>query len=294
MRVFVTGATGFVGSAVVKELLQAGHHVLGLARSEKSADALTSLGAEVQRGDVNDFEILKAAASAFDAVIHTAFNHDFSKYKESCESDRLVIQTLGEALRGTEKPLVVTSGIGLVPLTRMVTEHDATPSSDVIPRAATEEAAKAAADAGTNVYIVRLPPTTHGKGDHGFVPMIIDMAKANRESAYIGEGNNHWPAVHRLDAAVIYRLAIEQRPEQKIFHAVAESGVAFREIAQAIGNGLHIPVISKNTTEAEKHFTWFMYFASIDCKASSALTREVLGWTPTHAELIADIKADYF
>jgi nucleoside-diphosphate-sugar epimerase len=294
MHVFVTGASGFVGSAVVQELLKAGHRVLGLARSENSAKALIAMGAEVLQGDVNDHEILKQGVAASDAVIHTAFNHDFSKFKANCEDDRQVILALGAALAGTGKPVVITSGIGLIRKATLITEDDVAPSADVMPRGATEEATRAIAAQGVDAYVVRLPPTVHGKGDHGFVPMIIGMSKEKGESAYINEGNNHWPAVHRFDAAKIYRLAIEQRPSQKVFHAVAESGIAFRKIAEAIGKGLNVPVVNKNGAEAEKHFTWFLHFASMDCEASSELTQKTLGWKAKCETLIEDLSSVYF
>lgn len=289
MRVFVTGASGFVGSAVVKELLQAGHQVVGLARTDKAAEALTQAGAAVHRGDIYDLESIKNGVTGCDAVIHTAFNHDFSKFKENCETDRKVISTLGAALAGTDRPLVITSGVGLMRKDHILTEDDLPPGSDVIPRAATEEAAKAVAAQGVDTYIVRLPPTVHGKGDHGFIPIIIGMDKEKGTSVYIGTGENRWPAVHRFDAAVLYRLIIEQRPAQKVFHAVAEEGITFKQIATVIGEGLHIPTVSKEGTDAEAHFGWFTHFASIDCTASSEKSRKALGWEPKHATLLEDL-----
>jgi nucleoside-diphosphate-sugar epimerase len=190
--------------------------------------------------------------------------------------------------------LVITSGIGLLRQPRPVVESDAPPSSDVIPRAASEEAARVVAATGVNVYVVRLPPTTHGAGDHGFVPILIGLAKDKKESVYVGDGGNHWPAVHRHDAAVLYRLIIEQRPQQQIFHAVAEPGIAFREIAEAIGTGLHVSAVSKSAEEAAKHFTWFAHFAAMDCQASSEVTREILEWKPGEVNLIPDMKQHYF
>jgi nucleoside-diphosphate-sugar epimerase len=294
MQVFVTGASGFVGSAIVKDLLAAGHKVLGLVRSEKGAEKVAAAGAEALRGDVNDPEILRQGATTCDAVIHTAFNHDFSRFKQNCEDDRVVIGILADALAGMNKPLVVTSGVGLLNYGRPATEDDAAPSSDVIPRAASEEATKAAAAKGVDAYIVRLPPSTHGTGDHGFVPMIIDMAKEKGESAYIGEGKNLWPAAHRNDAAAIYRLAIEKRPALKVFHAVAETGVPFKEIAETIGEGLNLPVASKTGDEIAAHFTWFAHFAAMDCQSSSEKTKAALGWEPKELGLIEDMKANYF
>jgi nucleoside-diphosphate-sugar epimerase len=295
MRVFVTGASGFVGSAIVKELLVAGHQVLGLVRSDKGVEQLVATGAEVLRGDVNDKDIIRQGAAVCDAVIHTAFNHDFSQFKANCEADRKVIETFGEALTGTSKPLVITSGVGLLNYGRLVSEADTAPvGSDVIPRVASEEAAKAASDKGANVYIVRLPPSVHGAGDHGFVPIVIGMAREKGESVYVGEGNNQWPAVHRSDAAVIYRLIVEKRPLLKTLHAVAETGVPFREIAQATGKGLNLPVVSRSGNEVAEHFGWFAHFAAINCPSSSEQTRQALGWEPHGSGLIEDIQACYF
>jgi len=289
MRIFVTGASGFVGSAIVKELLQAGHQVLGLARSDSSAEALVEAGAEVHRGNIDDLDSLVAGATQCDAVIHTAFNHDFSRFKQNCEDDRGVIRTLGEALAGTGKPLVITSAIGVLRSTGLTTEDAAPLSAEVMPRAATEEAAQLAAQNGVTTYIVRLPPTTHGAGDHGFVSMLAGIARDKGASVYVDEGNNRWPAVHRFDAAVLYRLIVEQQPAQRVFHAVAEEGVPFRQIAAAIGRGMNLPVVSKDKETAAAHFGWFLHFASMDCPASSEQTRKTLGWQPTHATLLDDV-----
>jgi len=296
MRVFVTGASGFVGSAIVKDLLTSGHQVLGLARSDSSAQKIINAGARVHRGDLDDLASIQQGAAGCDAVIHTGFNHDFSKFKANCEADRQVIGALAAVLKGSDRPLIITSGIGLINNGRIATEDDAPPvSSDVMPRVATEEAATAAAAGGTKVYIVRLPPTTHGEGDHGFVPMIINIAKTKGESAYIGEGKNPWPAVHRFDAAVLYRLIAEQQPQQQVYHAVAEEGIPFRTIAEAIGQGLHLPTSTKSGKDAEEHFGWFTHFASLGCPASSAKTRHTLGWQPTQPTLLEDLKtASYF
>lgn len=291
MRVFLTGASGFVGSAILNELLKNGHEVLGLVRSDNAASRLEAAGAIPLQGDVNDHDLLRRGAADADAVIHTAFNHDFTQFKASCEADRKVIETLGDALAGSDKPFVVTTGMGLLRYDRPVTEEDAlNTNSEQIPRAATDEAAKAVAAKGADVYLVRLPPSVHGEGDHGFVPMVIDMAREKGESAYIGDGSNRWPAVHRLDAAVLYRLAIEKRPALKVLHAVAEEGIPFREIAGAIGTGLGLPVVSKTGASAAAHFTWFEHFAAIGCVASSAQTREALGWQPTAQDLLTDIE----
>jgi len=295
MKIFVTGASGFVGSAVVKDLLLAGHTVLGLVRSKQGAEKLAALGAEVLLGDINDAEIITKGAKACNAIIHTAFNHDFTQYKASCEADRKVINHFAEALAGTDKPLVVTSGVALLGYNREVNELDVLPAgADKIPRAASEEAANEAITKGINAYIVRLSPTVHDKGDHGFVPMIIDMAREKKESAYVGDGANVWPAVHRRDAATLYRLIVEQQPAQKVFHAVAESGVPFRLIAETLGEGLKLSAISKTGDEVNEHFGWLAHFAAVNCPCSSKLTRKVLGWQPTGIDLIADIKANYF
>jgi len=295
MRVFVTGASGFVGSAIVKELVAAGHEVLGLVRSDKGAEQLITAGAEVLRGDVNDTDAIRRGADACDAVIHTAFNHDFSRYKASCEDDRKVIETFGDVLTGTGKALVITSGVGLLNYGRLVSETDALPAgSDQIPRAASEEAAKAVSAKGVDVYVVRLPPSVHGAGDGGFVPMVMAMAREKGESAYAGDGSNQWPAVHRSDAAALYKLIVEKRPSLKTFHAVSETGVPFREIAQAIGKGLNLPVTSKSGDAIAGHFGWLSHFAAINCPSSSEQTRRALDWEPQGPGLIEDMQASYF
>lgn len=294
MRVFVTGASGFVGSAVVQQLLQNGHEVLGMVRSDSAAESLLKTGAAVHRGNLDDLESIQRGAAQCDAVIHTAFNHDFSRFKQNCEDDRKVIMAIGEVLAGSNRPFVITSGVGLLSTGKLVTEDDVPAGSEIVPRAASEEAAKALIAQGINTYIVRLPPTVHDKGDHGFIPMVIGMAKEKGESAYIGEGQNRWPAVHRLDAATLYRLIIEKQPAQKVYHAVAEGGIAFKEIATTIGNALQIPTVSKDNAGAEAHFTWFKHFASMDCPASSEQTRATLNWTPTHQELMEDLKVGIY
>lgn len=294
MRVFVTGASGFVGFAIVNDLLANGHKVAGLVRNENAAKKLESIGAEPCLGDITHLEALSPNVAGCDAIIHTAFNHDFSRYKESCEDDRRIITALGNAVAGTSKPLVITSGIGLLDYNRIVTEDDVLGSSETQARAASEEAANAAAAKGSKTYIVRLPPTTHGAGDHGFVPMIIDIARQNGKSAYINKGDNLWPAVHRHDAATLYRLIVEQQPAQRVFHAVAEKGIAFREIAEAISEGLNLPLVGLPADEAEKHFTWFTHFAAMDCEASAEKTKAALGWKPRHIDLLPDLQTNYF
>lgn len=296
MRVFVTGATGFVGSAVVQDLLAAGHQVLGLTRSDAGADALAAAGAKPHRGDLDDPESLRRGADLADGVIHTAFNHDFSQFKANCESDRRTIASLAAALAGSDRPLVVTSGTALVAPGQLATEHDMPAvGSDVMPRVATEEAATAAAEQGVRVSIVRLPPTVHGDGDHGFVPLLIGLAREKGAAAYVGDGANRWPAVHRLDAAPVYRLALEQGAPRAHYHAVAEEGVPFREIAEVIGRQLGVPVVSKTGDAIAEHFGWFAHFAALDCPTSSAWTRETLGWAPSQVELLPDLeRGGYF
>ncbi|KOS08104.1 3-beta hydroxysteroid dehydrogenase [Flavobacterium akiainvivens] len=294
MRVFVTGATGWVGTALVKELLSNGYSVLGLSRSEAGVQKLEALGATPHLGDVNSEADLAYGIANSDAVIHTAFNHDMTQYKANCEADRRVIEIMGRELAGSGKPLVITSGIGILHYDRIFNEDDAlTSGSGAVPRAATEEAANAVAATGVEVYIVRLPPSVHGAGDHGFVPYAVSVAKEKGQAAYVGNGANLWPTVHRFDAAAIYRLILDKRPEQKIFHAIAEDGVPFGKIAEAIGNGLGLEVVSKTGEDAAAYFGWFTHFAGLNCMASAEKTKEILGWQPKETDLISDITANY-
>lgn len=295
MRVFVTGATGFVGSAIVQELIGAGHQVLGLARSETAARSLISAGAAVHRGDLDDLDSLMSGAADSDGVIHTGFNHDFSKFKASTEADRRIIEAMGSVFVGTDRPLIVTSAIGVLKSNgRLIAEADM-PAGSTNPRVASEEAADAVAANGIRSSVVRLSPTVHGEGDHGFVPALIRIAREKGESVYIGEGQNRWSAVHVLDTARLYRLALEKAAVGGTrYHGVAEEGIVFRDIATIIGERLNIPVVSKSVEEAANHFGWFAHFTVMDIPASGKQTQDSLGWQPAGPGLIADLNQDSY
>jgi nucleoside-diphosphate-sugar epimerase len=289
MRVFVTGATGFIGSALVPELINAGHRVLGLARSDAGAKSLAAAGAEVHRGSLEDLESLKSGAADSDAVIHLAFNHDFSKFQENCETDRRAIEALGSVLARSDRLLIVTSGTLVIAPGRLATEED-TPSatSASIPRIATEEAAAAVAARGVRVSLVRLPQV-HDQNKQGLITSLINLARDKGVSAFVGDGKNRWSAAHLSDTAHLYRLALEKGSAGR-YHAVAEEGVPERDIAEVIGRRLKLPVVAKSPAEAAKHFGWLGGFAGLDGPASSALTRERLGWRPVGPGLIADLE----
>lgn len=290
MRVFVTGASGFVGAAVIDDLKKAGHHVIGLARSDASAAALEARGFEVHRGDIEDLDSLRTGAAKADGVIHTAFNHDFSRFQASCAHDALVIEALATPLTGTTRPLIITSGIGVLPQGGLLTEDALPPTGPTAhPRTATEHASMAAATRGVRVSIVRLPPSVHGEGDHGFVPLLIGLAREKGLAAYAGEGSNRWPAVHRQDAARVYRLALEKGAAHARYHAIAEQGIAFREIATTIGKRLDVPVESRSGEAAADYFGWFSHFAAMNVPASSDWTRQELGWEPEGPGLLDDL-----
>jgi nucleoside-diphosphate-sugar epimerase len=296
MRVFLTGATGFIGSAIVPELIDAGHQVLGLTRSDAGARALIAAGAEVHRGNLEDLETLRSGAAKSDGVIHCAFDHsafgsgDFSKFLEVCEKDKRAIEALGDALKGSDRPLVITSGTGMGNTApgQPATEDHFDPNHPN-PRKASEAAGASAAQHGVNVSVVRLPQV-HNTVKQGLITYAVQVAREKGASAYIGEGLNRWPAAHVLDVAHLYRLALEKHDAGSRYHAVAEEGIAMREIAEVLGQGLKVPVVSISPAEAQAHFGWLAMFAGFDMPASSAITQQRLGWHPNGPGLIADLE----
>jgi nucleoside-diphosphate-sugar epimerase len=299
MRIFVTGASGWIGSAVVPELIGAGHQVVGLARSETSASALAAAGAEAVRGTVDDLDVLREAAAASDGVIHLAFKHDIAfsgDFQGAADADRRAVDAFGDVLAGSDRPFVIASGVaglatGRVSTERTVPTIDGSPISS---RAATSLAVLALADRGVRSSIVRLAPTCHGDGDQGFMASLVATARAKGVSGYIGDGANRWPAVHRLDAARLFALAVEKAPAASVLHGVAEEGVAIRDVAEVIGRQLDVPVASVAPQDAAEHFTWLGGFLAMDAPASSTLTQELLDWTPTHPTLLEDLAKGYY
>lgn len=291
MRVFVTGATGFMGTAVVRDLLDAGHDVLGLARSDASAAALAAAGADAHRGALDDLDSLAAGAAAADGVIHLAFNHDFADYAGAGVTDLRAVEAIGAALEHSGRPFVVTSGTSVLTPGRLGTERDAADQdSQAVARIASDDAAVAMAGLGVRAAVVRLPPSVHGMGDlHGFVPTLVGLTREKEVSAMVGDGANRWPAVHRLDAARLFRLALEKAPAGSRLHGVAEEGIPFRDIATAIGRLLDVPVQEVDPHDAGDHFGWLAGFVTLDNPTSSAATRELLGWEPQHPALLQDI-----
>jgi len=290
MRVFVTGASGFIGTPLTAQLIAGGHRVLGLARSDSAARALAEAGADVHPGSLEDLASLRAGAAKADAVVHFGFIHDFSKFQENCEIDRRAIEAMGSELAGTSRPILITSGTGAQAAPgRSAVESDAAVPSSIVPRGASEEAADAIASVGVHVRVVRLPQV-HNPLRQGLVTYLIALAREKGVSAYVGDGSNRWPAVHVYDAAYLYRLALEQPARPAIrYHAVGEEGVQLRAIAEAIGRRVNVPAKSIATEEAPSHFGWLAHFVAADMPASSAITQQQLGWNPAGPGLIADL-----
>ena len=298
MRVFVTGASGWVGSHVVKELLSHGHTVVGLARSEENAAALKAAGAEVHRGSLEDAQSIREGARTCDGVIHCGFVHDFARFEQSCATDRQVVHTVGDALAGSGKPFIATFGtLGtlVTPAGRTGTEEDPNQTEGMMGmRAVNEENVLALAAKGVRASLIRLPPTVHGTGDHGFVPTLISFARKNGVAAYIGEGRNRWPAVHVKDAARLYRLALEKGQAGSRFHAIADEGVPTRDIAEAIGRALGVPAESRTAEEAGPLLNFLAHFFAMDAPSSSKLTQQRLGWKPVEAGLLEDLAQGHY
>lgn len=290
MRIFVTGASGWIGTATTLELMSASHEVLGLARSDASAERLEQLGAAVHRGSLEDLDSLRAGAAATDGVVHLGYDHDFTQMERTAQLDRSAIETFGEALAGSGRPLVVASGVLGLAQGRPGTEQDR-PDPAAHPRIANAEVALGLADRGVRPVVVRFAPTVHGAGDHGFVSVIAATAREKGASAWVGDGTSRWPAVHRDDAARLVRLAVETAAPGTVLHAVAEEGVTSRDIAEALGRSLGLPTTSVAPEQAYEHFGWMGFFFGVDAPASSTATQALLGWEPTGPTLVADIDA---
>ncbi|GHO60669.1 SDR family oxidoreductase [Ktedonobacter robiniae] len=300
MKVFVTGASGFIGSAVVRDLIESGHQVLGLARSDAAAAKIASASAEVHRGSLDDLDSLRSGAASSDGVIHLGFVHNFSDYEGSARTDLRAVQTIGAALEGSGKPFVITSGTLMLafflPQGHLGTEKDVADAGSVAsrPRVASENAVLALAERGVRSSVVRLSPSVHDKRRGGFAEVLVSIAREKGVSGYVGDGSNRWPAVHQLDAARLFRLALEKAPAGSMLHRVAEEGVPIRTIAEVIGRHLDVPVVSISPEDAGKHFSWLGLFSSTDNVTSSALTRELLGWQPVHPTLIQDLEEGHY
>lgn len=291
MKVFVTGASGFIGSAVVKKLIEANHQVIGLARNEEAANKIRNAGADVLMGSLEDVDSLKQGASLADGVIHTAFIHDFTQYAKANEIERNAIDTMGEVLPGTSKPLVVAAGIfGLPAIDGVITEM----SSSKNGARSSEGTALAWAEQGVNTSVVRLPPSVHDAGDKGFIPFILNQARTNGVSAYPNDGNNRWATVHRQDAASVFVQALGKAGRGSLYNAIGESGIPLKEIATFIGNTLSLPVKSLTGDELTRHFLWMSGFIGIDCPATATVTQQQLNWSPTQIGLLEDLKKNYF
>ena len=296
MRVFVTCASGFIGSAVIHELIKAGHQVVGLARSDAAVAAVEATGAQVLRGSLEDLDVLRAGAEAADGVIHLGFIHDFNNFAHSVKVDRAAIEIIGSTLAGSDRAFITASGLIGAPPGRLVTERDEfTATTATSLRLANIQAAVAFADRGVRTAAVRFAPTVHGEGDHGFIKRLVEIAREKGASGYVGDGSNHWPAVHRFDAADLVRRGLERAPAGSQLHAIAEQGVPIRDVAEVIGRHLNVPLVSVPPQDAAEHFGWLGAFIGADAQASSELTRELLDWQPTHPGLIDDLeKGHYF
>lgn len=305
MRVFVTGASGWIGSAVVPELIGAGHQVIGLARSDDSAAALAAAGAEVERGSLDDLDVLRRAADKSDGVIHLAFKHDIAftgDFEGAVDADRRVVETFGDVLAGTDRPLLIASGVLGLAVGGVATERDGlvpdpalfAPGSGPLGRLATAQFTLGLASSGVRSSVVRLPPTCHGDGDNGFMATLVGIARATGVSGYVGDGSNRWPATHRLDLGTFFALALEKAPAGSALHAVAEEGVPIREVAEVIGRHLDLPVVAIDPADAAEHFSFLATFIGLDAPASSAVTRQLLAWQPTHSGLTDDLDEGHY